>query len=100
MEATLELLHTADELLELDASVIQKEIEEKLHKPTDITYDALGKLVGDSIDSSMNQLGVIIAVLSAKDLYTRSQHPPCFRVLPRIPHCGPVGLLGRQEVKA
>ena len=37
-----------------------KEIEEKLHKPTDFTYDALGKLVGDSIDSSMNQLGVII----------------------------------------
>jgi hypothetical protein len=37
-----------------------KEIEEKLHKPIDITYDALGKLVGDSIDSSMNQLGVII----------------------------------------
>ena len=37
-----------------------KEIEEKLHKPTDITYDALGKLVGDSTDSSMNQLGVII----------------------------------------
>ena len=37
-----------------------KEIEERLHKPTDITYDALGKLVGDSIDSSMNQLGVII----------------------------------------
>ena len=37
-----------------------KEIEERLHKPTDITYDALGKLVGDSTDSSMNQLGVII----------------------------------------
>ena len=37
-----------------------KEIEEKLHKPIDITYDALGKLVGDSTDSSMNQLGVII----------------------------------------
>ena len=30
MEATLELLHTTDELLGLDASVIQKEIEEKL----------------------------------------------------------------------
>ncbi len=37
-----------------------KEIEERLHKPSDITYDALGKLVGDSTDSSMNQLGVII----------------------------------------
>ena len=37
-----------------------KEIEEKLHKPTDITYDALGKLVGDSIDSPVSQLGVII----------------------------------------
>ena len=37
-----------------------QEIEAKLNKPTDITYDALGKLVGDSIDSSMNQLGVII----------------------------------------
>ena len=37
-----------------------KEIEEKLHKPTDITYDVLGKLVGDSIDIAMNQLGVII----------------------------------------
>ena len=37
-----------------------KEIEEKLHKPTDITYDVLGKLVGDSIDLAMNQLGVII----------------------------------------
>ena len=34
-----------------------KEIEERLHKPTDITYDALGKLVGDS---TMSQLGVII----------------------------------------
>lgn len=37
-----------------------KELEEKLHKPTDITYDVLGKLVGDSIDSPMNSLGVII----------------------------------------
>lgn len=37
-----------------------KEIEAKLHQPTDITYDVLGKLVGDSIDASMNQLGVII----------------------------------------
>ena len=34
-----------------------KEIEERLHKPTDITYDALGKLVGDS---TVSQLGVII----------------------------------------
>ncbi|MBR5378720.1 MAG: hypothetical protein IK135_06335 [Bacteroidales bacterium] len=37
-----------------------KDIEAKLHKPTDITYDVMGKLVGDSIDASMNQLGVII----------------------------------------
>lgn len=37
-----------------------KDIEAKLHQPTDITYDVLGKLVGDSIDASMNQLGVII----------------------------------------
>jgi hypothetical protein len=37
-----------------------KEIEERLHKPTDITYDALGKLVSDSIDSPVSQLGVII----------------------------------------
>ena len=37
-----------------------KEIDAKLHQPTDITYDVLGKLVGDSIDASMNQLGVII----------------------------------------
>ena len=37
-----------------------KEIEARLHKPTDITYDALGKLVGDSIDLSNYQLGVII----------------------------------------
>ncbi|MBR5081270.1 MAG: hypothetical protein IKX35_02370 [Bacteroidales bacterium] len=34
-----------------------KEIEDRLHKPTDITYDALGKLVGDS---TVSQLGVII----------------------------------------
>ena len=34
-----------------------KEIEERLHKPIDITYDALGKLVGDS---TVSQLGVII----------------------------------------
>lgn len=37
-----------------------KDIEAKLHKPTDITYDVMGKLVGDSVDVSMNQLGVII----------------------------------------
>ena len=37
-----------------------KDIEAKLHQPTNITYDALGKLVGDSTDLSMNQLGVII----------------------------------------
>ena len=37
-----------------------KEIEEKLHKPTTITYDAIGKLVGDNLDDSMNQLGVVI----------------------------------------
>lgn len=37
-----------------------KDIEAKLHQPTDITYNILGKLVGDSVDVSMNQLGVII----------------------------------------
>ncbi len=37
-----------------------KEIEGKLHKPTSITYDALGKLVGDSLDHSVDQLGVVI----------------------------------------
>ena len=37
-----------------------KDIDAKLHQPIDITYDVLGKLVGDSIDASMNQLGVII----------------------------------------
>lgn len=37
-----------------------KEIEARLHKATTLTYDALGKLVGDSIDLSSRQLGVII----------------------------------------
>ena len=37
-----------------------QEIESKLHKPTNLTYNVLGKHVGDSIDASMNQLGVII----------------------------------------
>lgn len=37
-----------------------KEIEAKLHKPTSIAYDALGKLTDDSEDQSMNQLGVVI----------------------------------------
>lgn len=37
-----------------------KDIEARLHKATTLTYDALGKLVGDSIDLSSKQLGVII----------------------------------------
>ena len=37
-----------------------KDIEAKLHKPTTITYDALGKLTEDNLDDSMNQLGVVI----------------------------------------
>lgn len=37
-----------------------KEIEARLHKPTSFTYDALGKIVGDSTDLSSSQLGVII----------------------------------------
>ena len=37
-----------------------KDIEARLHNPTTLTYDALGKLLGDSIDLSSRQLGVII----------------------------------------
>ena len=37
-----------------------EEFERRLHKPTDITYDALGKLVGDSTELITNPLGVII----------------------------------------
>lgn len=37
-----------------------KDIEAKLHQLTNITYDALGKLVSDTTDLSRNQLGVII----------------------------------------
>ncbi len=37
-----------------------KEIEAKLHKPTSIAYDALGKLTDDDQNQSTNQLGVVI----------------------------------------
>lgn len=37
-----------------------KDIEARLHKATTLTYNALGKLLGDSIDLSSRQLGVII----------------------------------------
>lgn len=43
-----------------------KDIEEKLHKSSTTTYDILGKLVGDSIDLSRNQLSVIIELPEAE----------------------------------
>ena len=40
-----------------------KEFEESLNKPVTVTYDALGHLVGDTIDLGMNQLSNIIIEL-------------------------------------
>lgn len=40
-----------------------KELEASLKKPTTITYDALGKIVGDKADLEMNQLANVILEL-------------------------------------
>ena len=50
-----------------------REMEAALHKPTTITYDALGKLVGDSIDLEMNQLGSAIIELPEQELSVGSK---------------------------
>ena len=50
-----------------------KEIDATLKKPITITYDALGNMVGDSIDLSMNQLGTAILQLPEKDLTVGSK---------------------------
>lgn len=50
-----------------------KEMDESIKKPVTVTYDALGKLVGDSIDLSKNQLGAVIVELPEQDLSVGSK---------------------------
>lgn len=50
-----------------------KEIEAALKKPVTITYDALGNIVGDTIDLDMSQLGAAIYQLPEKDLTVGSK---------------------------
>ena len=45
-----------------------KEMEETIKKPVSITYDALGNLVGDSIDAFKEQLKDVIIQLPEKEL--------------------------------
>lgn len=50
-----------------------KEMEAALHKPSTITYDALGHIVGDSINLEMNQLGSAIIELPEQELSVGSK---------------------------
>ena len=50
-----------------------KEFEKALNNPTAISYDALGHLVGDSIDLAMNQLSNIVLELPEKEVTVGSK---------------------------
>ena len=50
-----------------------KEIEKTLNKPITATYDALGKLVGDSINLEMSQLSNVIVELPSQELTVGSK---------------------------
>ena len=50
-----------------------KDMEAFLKKPATITYDALGHIVGDSIDLEMNQLGSAIIELPEQELTVGSK---------------------------
>ena len=50
-----------------------KEIEKSLNKPLTLTYDALGKLVGDSLDPEMSQLSNVIVELPEQELTVGSK---------------------------
>lgn len=49
------------------------EFEKSLKKPVTVTYDALGKIVGDDIDLEMNQLSNIIFELPEEELKVGSK---------------------------
>ena len=50
-----------------------KDLEASLKKPSTITYNALGHIVGDSLDLSSNQLGSAIIELPEKELSVGSK---------------------------
>ena len=50
-----------------------KEMDQSIKKPVTVTYDALGKIVVDSIDLSKNQLGAVIIELPEQDLSVGSK---------------------------
>ena len=50
-----------------------QELEKSLKKPVTITYDALGKVVSDSIDLAMNQLSTVITELPEEELTVGSK---------------------------
>ena len=50
-----------------------QEIEKSLKKPVTITYDALGKVLSDSIDLSMNQLSMVICEFPEEELTVGSK---------------------------
>ena len=50
-----------------------KDIEKSLNKPITVTYDALGKLVGDSINLESNQLSNVIVELPEQELTVGSK---------------------------
>ena len=50
-----------------------KELEASLNKPITVTYDALGKIVGDETDLEMNQMSNVIIELPEKELAVGSK---------------------------